>query len=134
MPGDALENGAVLAVDGHNLAGTRRARLAHQIAGDDEGFLVRERDALSSFERRESRVEPGRSHYRVEDDVHVVTRGGGDQRLGSALPGVVGVAVRLHHSDERRREESRLFFQQRGVAVRGESRHAEALPLTVEDA
>src|SRR5881394_3806065 len=133
MTGNALQDRAVLAVYRNDFSCARRARLPDKISGDDERFLVRQRDALPALERRQSRVESRRADDGVENDVDVRARGRGNQRFRSTLPRLITVALRLHHSDERRRELPRLFSEQCGVAVRGECGDPESLTLSVQD-
>jgi hypothetical protein len=45
-PGDALQNGAVLTVDGNDLAAPSGAGGRHETARHDERLLIGERDAL----------------------------------------------------------------------------------------
>src|SRR6185295_10626931 len=56
MTGDALQDRAVLTVDGNHFAGAGIAGLPHQITGDYESFLVGESDPLSALERRQSGI------------------------------------------------------------------------------
>ena len=70
----------MLAVHRHDLARPVAQAPLHEIARDDQRLLVRQRDALSRFERRERRIEPRRADDRVEDDVHVVARRRRDER------------------------------------------------------
>jgi hypothetical protein len=134
MAGDALKNCAVLAVHWNDFAGSRCARLSHQVAGDYERFLVRQRYPLSALERGECCVKTGGTNDRVENNVDVVPRRGRDQCLGAAVPGGITVALRLDHPDERGRKFLCLISQQRGVAVRRQRGDAKALALPIEHA
>ena len=75
------------------LARPARAGVPHEIAGDDERLLVRERDTLSRFERGERGVQSGRADDRVQHDVDIVARRGGDRGIGPALPRAIRVGA-----------------------------------------
>src|SRR5688572_28301340 len=81
MTGNALENRAVLAVDGNDLARSGSACLSHQVPRDNESFLVRKSDTLSRFERSQRCVEAGGADDGVENNVDVIASRGGDERI-----------------------------------------------------
>src|SRR5438552_2295322 len=102
MSSNALENRAMLAVDRDNFPRSSSARVPYEIACDYKGFLVGERNALSSFQRSKCGVEPGSTDDRVEHDIDVIAGSSSDQRVRSALPGLVCISLRFHHSHKRR--------------------------------
>src|SRR6185436_14446510 len=134
MTGDALQDRAVLAVNGNYFARARRAGLPHQITSDDESFLVGERHPLSALERCQSGIETRGTDDGIEDNVHVAPGGRRDEGVGSVLPRIIAIALRFDHTDERRRELERLLSEQRRVAVGGERCDAESFALAIEHA
>ena len=77
----ALEDRAVLAVDGDDLRAVFFRRVHHELARADERFLVRKRDAFFLFDCRERRLETDHAHHGGHDRVGVVRRGGGQKAL-----------------------------------------------------
>ena len=76
----ALVDGAVLAVDGHQLAGARLlAHASHDRAGRDERLLVGEREPLAGLERRQRDAQPGEADDAVH--AHVAQRGDVGERV-----------------------------------------------------
>ena len=61
-PADALEDRAVLAVDGEEFGPGAPGGLHHEAAGHDQGFLVGEGDALALLHRPVSRSEARGAH------------------------------------------------------------------------
>ena len=77
----ALEDRAVLAVDGDDLRAVFFRRVHHKLARADERFLVRKRDAFFLLDRCERRLESDHAHYSGDDRVGVVRRGRGQKAL-----------------------------------------------------
>ena len=77
----ALEDRAVLAVDGDDLRAAALRRSHDELARADERFLVGKRDALFLLDRRERRLESDHSHHGGDDRVGVVRRGRGQKAL-----------------------------------------------------
>ena len=78
VPGaQRLRDRGMLRVDRHDLAGPRDR--GHEIAADDQGFLVRQRERAARLERGERRSEPDRAGDAVEHDVGLDVA---DQLLG----------------------------------------------------
>ena len=71
----ALEDRAVLAVDGHDLRAVFFRRVHYKLARADERFLVGKRDALFLLDCRERRLESDHAHHGGDDRVSVVRRG-----------------------------------------------------------
>src|ERR1700674_3412140 len=132
MPGDALQDRAVLAIAGDHFAAPRRARLAHQVPGNDKRLLVRERDTLPLLQSGKRRIEPGGADDRIEHDIDVIARRRGNERVSPAFPRVVGIGARLDHPHKRRREPPGLLLEQGAVAVGCERGDAKALALPVQ--
>ena len=78
---EALEDRAVLAVDGDDLRAAALRRIHDELARADERFLVRKRDAFFLLDRRERRLESDHAHYSGDDRVGVVRRGRGQKAL-----------------------------------------------------
>src|SRR5207237_7741003 len=97
MSGDALEDRAVLAVDGHHFTRPRCARLPHEVAGNYERFLVGQSNPLAALACDESRVKSGNPDDRVENDVNIVTRRSCNESLSPAIPRIVHITLRLDH-------------------------------------
>ena len=77
----ALEDRAVLAVDGDDLRAAALRRSHDELARADERFLVGKRDALFLLDRRERRLEADHAHYSGDDHVSVVRHGRGQKAL-----------------------------------------------------
>src|SRR5687767_13510339 len=122
----------MLAVDRDQLAPPVLGGLLHELAGDDECFLVRQRDSLPGFQCGECRIEAGCSHDCVDDDVDITSRRGFDQRRAASAPALAGVCSAFDHPDESRAELAGLFLEQRGIRVGGERRHPETRALALQ--
>src|SRR5688572_11029225 len=115
MPGDALKDRRVLAVDRYELAMPILCGLLHEIAGDHERFLVGERDALPSLESRERRLEAGHADNGVDHNVHIAASGRLDERLCPTAPALSCLDSRLNHADESGSKPVSLLLEQRRV-------------------
>ena len=77
----ALEDRAVLAVDGDDLCTAALRRVHDELTRADEGFLIRKRDALFLLDRCECRLESDHAHHSGDDRVGVVRRGRSQKAL-----------------------------------------------------
>ena len=77
----ALEDGTVFAVDREQPDIVLPHLLHDQLAADNKGFLVGERDVLAGFNGAERGVQPGKSDQSADDDVHIGTCHDVQQRL-----------------------------------------------------
>ena len=77
----ALEDRAVLAVDGHDLRAAAFRRVHHKLTRADERFLVGKRDALFLLNGGKRRLEADHAHHGGHDRVGVLRRGGGQKSL-----------------------------------------------------
>src|SRR5206468_1916886 len=96
--GDALQNGAVLAVHRNDLTAATGAGLGDERPPHDERFLVRQRDALPALERRKRRVQSRRADDRVQHDVDVLAPGCLDQTFGPHMPVVMRTGAVSDHA------------------------------------
>ena len=78
---EALEDRAVLAVDGDDLRAVFFRRVHHKLARADERFLVRKRDAFFLLDGGKRRLETNHAHHGGHDRVGVVRRGRGQKAL-----------------------------------------------------
>ena len=78
---EALEDGAVLGIDGQELVG--RGERHEQVATHYERFLVREREPLARAEGGIARTQPRRAHDGVEHAVHVIALAELDEGIGT---------------------------------------------------
>src|ERR1043166_3673331 len=110
-PRDALQHGAVLAVDRNQLAASGEGRGAHQFSRHHQRFLVGERHSLAGLQGRERGRESGESHHRVDDDPGLRMRRRLDQtgRTGTA-----------HQAREIRLPFLDLLGEQRGIRAGGQ--------------
>ena len=79
-----LEQRAVLAVDGQQLAAGLAGQLRHQVAGHDQRFFVRQGDGFLAFERGPGAFEPGAADDGGQHHVDAV--GAGDLAPGRRGP------------------------------------------------
>ena len=76
----ALVDGAVLAVDGHELGAGRRPQRLHDRAGGDQALLVGEPETLAGAQRLDRDGEPGEPDDAVDHDVGRPRPGRPDRR------------------------------------------------------
>ena len=126
--GDALQHGAVLGIDGHDLPAPHACGLGDELSRHHERFLVGERHALAGAQRGERRLEARRADDRVDDDPHVRVRRRFDQAAGSTLVSRFPVPG-IHEPHVRRPPFRGLILEQLRVRVRGQRHHAEPLAL-----
>ena len=81
LAGEELVQRRVLGVDGDELRAGRLAQRHDELAADDEGFLVGERDVDALGERDDGRAEPRRADDGVQDQVGVGLRHEADEPL-----------------------------------------------------
>ena len=137
----ALEERAVLAVNGQD-GDALLLRAAHDdLAGDDERLLVGERDVLLGVERLHRRLEAGKAHHRGHDGVDVrvgrrVDEGlaaTGELRLArvARLEARIGGLVGEH--GELRLELADLLFEQFVARIGREHGDVEELAMAAHD-
>ena len=137
----ALEKGAVLAVDGQD-GNALLLRAAHDdLAGDDERLLVGERDVLLGVERLHRRLEAGEAHHRGHDRVDGGIGRRIDERLTAAgelrLARVARLEARVgrlvgEHGDLRL-ELADLLFEQFIARIGSEHGDVEELAVAAHD-
>ncbi len=104
-----------------------------QVAAGDEGLLVRRRDGLARFERREHRAEADHAAGGNHDQVDVLARSQPDKRVGTALAGGIGRQLErsdrhlVSQGDHGRSHARGLLGKERTVGARGERHDPEGL-------
>ncbi len=119
----ALVQGAVLAVDRHQLGARRRPQRLHDRAGRDQALLVRQRQPLALAQRGDRHRQTGEADDRVDDDVGVLDEVGevvDDRRIGQG-GGDLGPPGRIADRDDTR-------MQLLGLGDEGLDRRADAQP------
>ena len=137
LPLEALEDGAVLAVDRQDAHAAPRRASGHQRPGHDQGFLVGQRDRFAGIDGRQRRAKPGAAHHGRKRDLRGFPRPhGGIPGIAVQNPGAAGGRQQglqlpgrglVEHGGRLGGEEADLFGQQRHVALRGECRDGETL-------
>ena len=72
---EALENGGVLGVHGHDLRTRRIRRVHHQLPGTHQGLLVGQGDAFLFLDGGQGRLEPHHAHHGGDHGVRLRHRG-----------------------------------------------------------
>ena len=131
----ALENGTVLRVHGHDLRAAARGLRHHQLARADERLLVRQRDALFLRDGRERRLQADAAHHGGHDRVCLrqlcrlkqAFRPLRDAHLRQIPQPLAQHARRLAVIQHRqlRAELAHLLLEQVDLPVRGQRRDAE---------
>ena len=85
-PGQALVDRRMLAVHGQEFAAAATQRLHHKVSPRHERLLVGECQPLPRAERRQRRVEPGKPHDCIENDVDPGGSGRVRERCGAEAP------------------------------------------------
>jgi len=141
IPLDALEYGAVLAVDGEQLRAAAGGLAHDDLAGADEGLLVREGDPLPRAHGLERRQHAGRADHRRDDRVRPGHRREAQHPLAPSrhLDGAADGRPQLRrprlvlHRDEARLEAGDLLLQRGDVPADAEADDAELSGERLDD-
>ena len=124
----ALENGRVLAVDGHECRPALLDRLHEQRAPHDQRLFVGQQQPLACASRSQTRRQARGTHDGAHDDVHIGVRGhvaeglraiehlGGQARLTHLLTQLRGQGDIGHHGEAR--SPAQTLVQQLGYPTR----------------
>jgi hypothetical protein len=134
---DELVQGRVLGVDRQDLRARGLRQRGHQLAADDQRFLVGEREVDPLGERDDRRAEPGRADDRVEHEIGV--------RLGDELHQPLWAGQHLALRPDLGGARGRIAVRQRDpphavlarlpheILVRGPRRQPDDLELVTHD-